>query len=245
MISGTGKSRLIGAEAVETTRPGDGDAEVPFDEGDGACAAAAPFCKGCCEAEGAETAASISWAEAEPRPPAEAAAAARRRPAVASLPRPLRPRRGGGARLVIFFSSIFSLCSICLIRSGKRAQEEEEIGGNGPALRERGERAGKKRVGEVGRVGFFFLFVRQQRVVERVEEKKMHARWVRSSNRRNSPHAPARYLRFSGSKRLPSAAESFAGAFPLFSRAQIEEKRPWRGRIPETLLANAGEEKRR
>jgi len=110
LISGTGKSRLIGAEAVETTRPGDGDAEVPFDEGDGACAATAPFCKGCCEAEGAETAASISWAEAEPRPPAEAAAAARRRPAVASLPRPLRPRRGGGAREVIFFlrSSLFA-----------------------------------------------------------------------------------------------------------------------------------------
>ena len=244
MISGTGKSRLIGAEAVETTRPGDGDAEVPFDEGDGACAATAPFCKGCCEAEGAETAASISWAEAEPRPPAEAAAAARRRPAVASLPRPLRPRRGGGAREVIFFSSIFSLCSICLIRSGKRAQEEEEKGGNGPALRERGERAGKKGWVRLGGWGFFFS-VRQQRVVERVEEKKMHARWVRSSHRRNSPHAPARYLRFSGSKRLPSAAESFAGAFPLFSRAQIEEKRPWRGRIPETLLANAREEKRR
>ena len=147
---------MIGAEAVETTRPGDGDAEVPFDEGDGACAAAAPFCKGCCEAEGAETAASISWAEAEPRPPAEAAAAARRRPAVASLPRPLRPRRGGGARKVIFFSSIFSLCSICLIRSGKRAQEEEEKGGNGPALRERGERAGKKGWVRLGGWGFFF-----------------------------------------------------------------------------------------
>ena len=60
-------------------------------ESEGAAAA-----RGCeAEAEGAETAASISWAAAKGATPeqAVAAAAARKRPAVASLPRPLRALR--------------------------------------------------------------------------------------------------------------------------------------------------------
>jgi hypothetical protein len=98
LISGTGKSRLSGAEAVETTLPGEEEVEVEeFVDGEGG--AAAPVAKGCCpgEAEGAETAARISWAEAsrigEPPDAAAAAAAARKRPAVASLPR--RPDERG------------------------------------------------------------------------------------------------------------------------------------------------------
>ena len=88
---------MSGAEAVEMTRPGDEEAEevaLPLlVEGDGEAAELLLLARGCCEADGAETAASISCAEA---PPAAAAAAARRRPAVALRPRrPPRPRREG------------------------------------------------------------------------------------------------------------------------------------------------------